>query len=93
MNFIPDNPQPEGLLFAKGSKADGESTTYAQELRDVTVGKISSITAVNGMSVTLKEDAKSKEVYKGTDLAGNTYYIFSELAAESTQGQDEGGEN
>ena len=93
VNFIPDNPQPEGLLFAKGSKADEESTTYAEELSDVTVGKISSITAENGMSVTLKEDAKNKEVYKGTDSAGNTYYIFSELAAESTQGQDEGGEN
>ena len=79
VNFIPDNPQPSRpLLFAKGSKADGESTTYAEVLSNVTVGKISSITAVSGMSVTLKDYAKNKEVYKGMDTAGNTYYIFTE---------------
>lgn len=90
VTFEPAEPQPTtpAPQFGRGTSADssGQAAGPKEWMQNVTVGKISAITPLSGNDVQLKDAAKEKEVYKGTDLAGNTYYIFTELANGSNGG-------
>ena len=85
VTFTPDENQPNPLpQFGKGTKNDSYNGDLPEEwLTDVAVGKISAISQVSGKDIVLKDDAKTKEVYKGKDKAGNTFYIFTEIADTS----------
>ena len=87
--FTPAEPQPATApQFGRGTHTDltGQADAPKEWMQNVTVGKITAITPLSGNDVQLKDAAKEKEVYKGTDLAGNTYYIFTELASGSNGG-------
>ena len=85
VTFAPADPQPTtpAPQFGRGTHTDstGQADAPKEWMQNVTVGKISAITPLSGDDVQLKDAAKEKEVYKGTDSAGNTYYIFTELAS------------
>ena len=85
VTFTADANQPNPLpVFGKGTKKDPNNGDIPEELlTDVAVGKISDISTASGINIALKDDAKTKEVYKGKDKAGNTFYIFTELAETS----------
>ncbi|MBQ7619552.1 MAG: hypothetical protein IJS51_05415, partial [Treponema sp.] len=72
----------------RGTHTDstGQADAPKEWMQNVTVGKISAITPLSGNDVQLKDAAKEKEVYRGTDSAGNTYYIFTELTNGSNGG-------
>ena len=93
VDFVEDSPQPATApQFGKGTSTDssGQAAGPKEWMQNVTAGKITAITPLSGNDVQLKDAAKEKEVYKGTDLAGNTYYIFTELASGSNGGQGGG---
>ena len=82
--FVEDSPQPATApQFGRGTRVDssGQADGPKEWLTDVKVGKITAITPLPGNDVQFKDAAKEKEVYKGTDTAGNVYYIFTELAS------------
>lgn len=84
VDFAEDSPQPATApQFGKGTHIDssGHADGPKEWLTDVKVGKITAITPLSGNDVQFKDAAKEKEVYKGTDTAGNVYYIFTELAS------------
>jgi len=88
--FEPAEPQPTtpAPQFGRGTHTDstGQADAPKEWMQNVTAGKITAITPLSGNDVQLKDAAKEKEVYRGTDLAGNTYYIFTELANGSNGG-------
>lgn len=90
VTFAPSEPQPTtpAPQFGKGTSTDssGQAAGPKEWMQNVTAGKITAITPLSGDDVQLKDAAKEKEVYKGTDSAGNTYYIFTELASGSNGG-------
>ena len=90
VTFAPAEPQPTTPVpqFGKGTHTDstGQAAGPKEWMQNVTAGKITAITPLSGDDVQLKDAAKEKEVYKGTDRAGNTYYIFTELANGSNGG-------
>ena len=90
VTFEPAEPQPTtpAPQFGRGTHTDssGQADAPKEWMQNVTAGKISAITPLSGDDVQLKDAAKEKEVYKGTDSAGNTYYIFTELASGSNGG-------
>lgn len=89
VTFVPDASQPATAPeFGKGTKKNsaGEPIEPKELLKDVKVGKITAITPEGGYSFELKNYGANAQVYKGTDSAGNTYYIFSELAGGSNGG-------
>ena len=85
VDFVEDSPQPTTPVpqFGRGTSTDssGQAAGPKEWMQNVKAGKITAITPLPGNDVQLKDAAKEKEVYKGTDTAGNVYYIFTELAS------------
>lgn len=84
VDFAEDSPQPSPApQFGRGTHTDssGQADGPKEWMQNVKAGKITAITPLPGNDVQFKDAAKEKEVYKGTDSAGNTYYIFTELAS------------
>lgn len=93
VTFVEDSTQPvPPPEFGKGTAKDGagQATGPKELLKDVKVGKVTAMTPESGYSIELKEYSASAEVYRGKDDAGNTYYIFTELASGSNGGQGGG---